>query len=173
MRLFLGELGWRELRARRGKAKLKMLKRLSDRDMDDYHRFLTEAGDSAWVQEVESLLNGAGPSREVIRASDGESWRYRLTVTTHLAEQAAWRTRMKGKSKLRTCRVIKRDLELEPYLEMKVLKSRRSLSKLRSGSNFLRIESGRWIGRVLKSVSAVGVMRLKTKPTSPWTVISS
>ena len=49
----LGELGWWELRARRDKAKLKMLKRLSDRAKDDYCRFLTESKDSAWVQEVE------------------------------------------------------------------------------------------------------------------------
>ena len=82
-----------------------------------------------------------------MRASDVESWRYMLTVKTHLAEQSYWRSRMKRKAKLRTYRIIKRDLELEPYLEMKDLKSRRTLSLLRSGSNFLRIESGRWTGQ--------------------------
>jgi len=143
----LGELGWWELRARRDKAKLKMLKRLSDRAKDDYCRFLTESKDSAWVQEVESLLADTGFSREVMRASDVESWRKMLTVKTHLAEQSDWRSRMKRKAKLRTYRIIKRDLELEPYLEMKDLKSRRTLSLLRSGSNFLRIESGRWTGQ--------------------------
>ena len=51
---------------------------------------------------------------------------------------------MEQKSKLRTYRTFKTKLKLEKYLNVGNLKGRKLLTSLRSGSNMLEIEKGRW-----------------------------
>ena len=51
------------------------------------------------------------------------------------------------KPKLRTYAKIKSKLKLEPYLAHEDGKGRRMLARLRSGTNCLRIETGRYEGR--------------------------
>ena len=51
---------------------------------------------------------------------------------------------MDSKSKLRTYRVIKSELEREKYLEEGTAQQRRVMVMLRGGTNDLRIETGRY-----------------------------
>ena len=50
---------------------------------------------------------------------------------------------MKEKPKLRTYRKFKKDLTFEKYLENKDIQGRKLMAKLRSGTNNIRIETGR------------------------------
>ena len=59
-------------------------------------------------------------------------------------EEQRWRTRMEKKPKLRTYRTFKTKLKLEKYLDVSNVKGRKLLTSLRSGSNTLEIEKGRW-----------------------------
>ena len=52
--------------------------------------------------------------------------------------------RMEKKPKLRTYRTFKTKLKLEKYLDVSNVKGRKLLTSLRSGSNTLEIEKGRW-----------------------------
>ena len=60
-------------------------------------------------------------------------------------EENEWKKAMEKKPKLRTYRTIKENLKLEDYLKVNTNpKSRQTLTNLRTGSNNLRIETGRW-----------------------------
>merc|ERR1712228_1027268 len=54
--------------------------------------------------------------------------------------------KMKHKPKLRTYRKVKDKLEVEGYLRNKDAEGRRMLARIRSGTNKLRIETGRHLG---------------------------
>ena len=55
---------------------------------------------------------------------------------------------MGRKSKLRTYRTVKDKLVFEPYLNFDSRHARILLTRLRSGTNSLRIERGRWCNKV-------------------------
>jgi len=57
---------------------------------------------------------------------------------------------LEKKVKLRTYKRIKRKLRFAPYLNFKSRQCRRFLTQLRSGSNFLRIEKGRYQGEEIE-----------------------
>jgi hypothetical protein len=60
-------------------------------------------------------------------------------------EKKEWIEEMEKKPKLRTYRTFKSILELEPYLVSEDnIAGRKLLTALRSGTNSLRIETGRW-----------------------------
>ena len=67
-----------------------------------------------------------------------------MTNMTHAAEEKRWRDAMGRKSKLRTYRTVKNKLVFEPYLNFISRRTRILLTRLRSGTNFLRIEKGRY-----------------------------
>src|SRR5690606_26494961 len=71
--------------------------------------------------------------------------RWRDTVTGRVQNhvESQWRENMKRKGKLRTYVTIKDKLQLEPYLHFKNRLARSSLARLREGTSFLRIETGR------------------------------
>ena len=64
-------------------------------------------------------------------------------------EQRNWRLRLFQKAKLRLYRTLKSDLKIEEYLfAIPDQKYRRELTKLRSGTHDLRLETGRWSGEI-------------------------
>ena len=72
-------------------------------------------------------------------------WTKKLITQVQKIEERTWRNAMVGKSKLRTYRTIKTRLRLEPYL----LTEKENvgsfwLTRIRSGTSTLRIETGRW-----------------------------
>jgi hypothetical protein len=74
-----------------------------------------------------------------------EYWEAQIYINVYLKEQEEWRKVVGEKEKLRTYKTIKTRLELEPYLLSQTNKTGRYLlTALRSGTNKLRIETGRW-----------------------------
>ena len=63
-------------------------------------------------------------------------------------------TVMDKKPKLRTYVLFKTKLKLENYLSISNIKGRKLMASLRSGTNMLEIETGRW-KRVAKSKDCV------------------
>ena len=71
-------------------------------------------------------------------------WSKRLEENVHKKEELAWKQEMELKPKLRTYRTFKTELRLERYLLSEVNKpARYLLTSLRTGTNQLRIETGR------------------------------
>ena len=71
-------------------------------------------------------------------------WKEQLRKIVHAKEEQTWINLMKLRPKLRTYRIIKDKLELEKYLLSPTNKTGRSLLiGLRTGTNRLRIETGR------------------------------
>jgi len=52
----MGELGWWELKTRRDKLRLKMLKKFSELQEEDYANVLVQDKDSPWRQYTDNLL---------------------------------------------------------------------------------------------------------------------
>ena len=70
-------------------------------------------------------------------------WNRLIKEKIQLREQERWWKEMKEKPKLRTYRLIKTKLTFEDYLRSDDTKGRKLMTRLRSGTNFLRIETGR------------------------------
>ena len=71
-------------------------------------------------------------------------WRVIVGKKMQEKEQEEWRRRMESKSKLRTYRKVKTELETEEYLEEGTAQERRVMVMMRGGTNDLRIETGRY-----------------------------
>ena len=68
-----------------------------------------------------------------------------MTKIIHGYEERHWRERMDKISKLRTYRYIKRNLCFEKYLNTLNCQGRSLMFSIRSGTNKLEIERGRWV----------------------------
>ena len=68
-------------------------------------------------------------------------WRNLVTTKMHAREERRWRQGTQTKAKLRTYKTIKSMLKMAPYLKYK---NRLAPARLRSGTNFLRVETGRY-----------------------------
>ena len=90
------------------------------------------------------MLNRLDINREVAKHLDEKQWRRLVTNSTQAAEEKRWRDAMGRKSKLRTYRTVKDKLRFEPYLNFDSRHARILLTRLRSGTNSLRIERGRY-----------------------------
>lgn len=79
------------------------------------------------------------------------AWRSLIKMRVHTREQAHWRRLVSGHSSLLTYMQIKKELCMESYLtdphggwnDLR-LRGRRFMTRLRTGSNELRINTGRW-----------------------------
>ena len=155
----LGDLGWWELRARRDKARLKLLRRLMEYEEGGHVRNLLNGDDSDWLHYTDNVLSRLGINREIAKYLDEKQWRTLVTNKTQAAEEKRWRDSMERKSKLRTYRSVKDKLTFESYLNFDSRRARTLLTRLRSGTNFLRIETGRYENEEF----AIGAMRWKTR----------
>ena len=70
-------------------------------------------------------------------------WR-NLSAANTCEEEKRWRKGVQTKVKLRNYRTIKSKLKMEPYLKYKNRLARYLTTRLRSGTNFLRVEAGRY-----------------------------
>ena len=68
----------------------------------------------------------------------------RIEREDNAREEKEWLARMQTKPKLRTYRTIKHKLEFEPYLNHDNTYARETMTRLRGGTNELRIETGRY-----------------------------
>merc|ERR1711954_490534 len=95
---------------------------------------------------IEVLLQDLGlqefwVSQEI--AMEIKEWELLVRSKIHEREQKLWWQGVQESKKLRTYRLVKNELKLEGYLEKKDEKGRREMARMRSGTNVLRIETGR------------------------------
>lgn len=155
----LGELGFWRLKARRDFARLRfwgflttldssrLLKRIYlARKIDD-----EEGKPSEWCRYTRNLLKQLGLYeywRTQSLSGSLEQWKEKLRRVIHSREEKLWRKRILKKPKLRLYRTFKFKLRLEDYLITNPvpLLGRCIFTSLRSGTNQLRIETGRHCG---------------------------
>jgi len=102
---------------------------------------------SNWCHYTKQLLGSLGLMEywnQEIPFPGKEGWNKIVAGKIDQREQARWEKEILSKPKLRTYTKIKTKLKLEPYLLHGSSPARSILFSLRSGSNRLRIETGRW-----------------------------
>src|SRR6185369_13439873 len=75
---------------------------------------------------------------------DEKAWDKELREKIHMREGREWLERMQTKPKLRTYITLKHELKFEPYLKHDDAQARQVMTRLRGGTNELRIETGRY-----------------------------
>ena len=152
----LGELGWWSLKARRDLLRLKfwgkIVSRMSSSRLVKHvyveSRKRYEAGKSSkWCKYTHELLKELGMNdvwQQGTITCNMATWDKELREKIHAREEKEWLARMQTKPKLRTYRTIKHKLEFEPYLNHDNTYARETMTRLRGGTNELRIETGRY-----------------------------
>src|SRR3569833_4116701 len=93
-------------------------------------------------------LDGKGNRRANSAVEHKRFWRKFGSKIIHDHEEKSWKERMLDHKKLEIYSLYKTKLRLEKYLSTPTdYKGRVLLTSLRSGSNKLQIERGRWIGQ--------------------------
>ena len=150
----LGELGWWPMKARRDMLRLRYWRKIILMNNERlpkrvYDWELKRKTRNCWTAYTKKILIELG-LREAWEKQEAkenkEEWNRLIFDRIQDREQKNWRKRMTEKPKLRTYRKVKRKLEIEEYLKSQDKKGRRALAKLRSGTNCLRIETGRHVG---------------------------
>ena len=118
------------------------------------------------------MLNRLDINREVARYLDDKQWRGLVTSRTQAAEEKRWRDAMGRKSKLRTYRTVKDKLVFEPYLNFDSRRTRILLTRLRSGTNFLRIEKGRYENEAIEDRVCYWCDKVEDERHFLWNAIS-
>jgi hypothetical protein len=77
-------------------------------------------------------------------AYDEKAWDKKLREKIHEREEKEWLERMQTKPKLRTYITLKHKLTFEQYLTHDDTKAREVMTRVRGGTNELRIETGRY-----------------------------
>jgi hypothetical protein len=167
----IGEMGWWKLRTRRDFMKLKYWikillmddSRLVKRVYRASKKAYMDQGTRNWCQVIHKLVikykledlwkdeSAVLRPAELEDAPDRNTPRIRrhwfrwIYKRMHEVEQEEWLKEINSKAKLRTYRTFKTKLELEPYLLSENNKpGRYLLTSIRTGTNKLRIETGRW-----------------------------
>ncbi len=73
-----------------------------------------------------------------------KGWNSAVWKAINSKEEQEWKERTMKKPKLRTCRLLKKELCFEAYLTDEDRKARAVMTRLRGGTNELRIEIGRY-----------------------------
>ena len=147
----LGEMGWWKMKARRDMLRLRYwwkLIRMSRKRLPRKIYDWEMRGDSKkiWTTYTRKLLKEIGLEdywiRQKIDLKQNE-WNSLVEEKIQTNEQRTWRKEMSERPKLRTYRKFKEELVFEEYLENEDIQGRKLMAKLRSGTNCLRIETGR------------------------------
>jgi len=161
----MGDLGWWRLRARRDQRRLLYWGDLVRMPADRFTKMVYLERRKEY--EKRSSLNNAKSPRlirnwchvtkqllreldllefwnEESRVPEKIKWRKVVISKIALREQNLWLAEVLTKPKLRTYRLLKDKLRFEPYLLHGSSLARSVMFSLRSGSNRLRIETGRW-----------------------------
>merc|ERR1711920_90184 len=83
--------------------------------------------------------------KQEVKESERE-WNVILETKVHEREEREWRKKVETMDKLRTYRTIKTELNSEEYLKIDDEEGRKQMARIRSGTNDLRIETGRHEG---------------------------
>lgn len=160
----LGELGWWRLQTRRDYCKLKYWIKILMMDNTRLIRNIYNTskqrywidGTSNWCRSIHilakkyNLLNLWNDESRIYQYQGDtlqlrQKWTNIIFEKIRTVEQEHWLRAINRKPKLRTYRTFKFKLELETYLLSEQRKAARYLlTSIRSGTNKLRIETGRW-----------------------------
>jgi len=103
---------------------------------------------SKWCQNIHQLLTDIDMEdtwkKNTLTQKEARNWRYTIKEKIQEREEKQWKERMQQKPKLRTYRQLKTTLHFEHYLKMRDREARTVMTRLRGGTNELRIETGRW-----------------------------
>jgi hypothetical protein len=83
-------------------------------------------------------------TQNTMTRAEGYKWRYIIKEKIKEREEKEWLARMQQKPKLRTYQQLKTKLQFEHYLSMRDTEAREVMTRLRGGTNELRIEKGRY-----------------------------
>ncbi len=99
-----------------------------------------------WKDETKVFnLDGKGNGEAKSPTDHKTFWKRYIKKIIYNYEEKQWRTGMEKKSKLRTLRRFKTSLSISPYLlTTGSYRGKMLMTTLRSGTNALRIETGRW-----------------------------
>lgn len=156
-----GELGWWRMRGRRDEARLRYWARLVRMQQDRIPSIVyreskgrldrEQRNDStitdSWCIYTKSLLTELGLQERWANEQVGskEEWNELVRDRIHNREELLWLTDIDRKPKLRTYKHLKKELKLEDYLlDHRERYGRYETTKLRGGTNRLRIEQGRY-----------------------------
>ena len=153
--MVLGDLGWKELRNRRTILRLRYWKkilgmgdeRLTKRAYEEDRRRLWQVG--SWSKGTKAILEDLGLGEAWEKQDTGGTWaEWAETVEKAMGEKEAksWNKGCEEKTKLEGYRSVKKEKGKEKYLEVKDKMGRCLMARLRAGTNWLRIEQGRWVG---------------------------
>jgi hypothetical protein len=160
----LGELGWWTLKGRRDFLTLNYWGKIvggmspsrlvyhvyhtSRSRYDTNHNNNNNHSTNRWCYNIHTLLKEIGMeetwNNNILTQSEAKQWRSTVKEKIKEREQAQWRERMQHKPKLRTYRQLKTQLRFEQYLMTKDREEREAMTRLRGGTNELRIETGRY-----------------------------
>jgi hypothetical protein len=158
-----GELGWWTMKARRHEIQLRFLHRLLHMSDDRITKqiFLQSkqlakqsvidkrmkySSNDLWYEKVKMIMNQYKIREEEMYLSN---WKQIIKQKIHIHEEKQWLMNLNDekqyRSKMNIYRTIKCKLEYEKYLKDERNKHGTNiLSRLRSGSHFLRVETGRY-----------------------------
>ena len=147
-----GELGWWTMKARRDMLRLRYWWKILNMGRERLTRRVYEwdlrcSGEKRWTAQTRKLLIELGLGREWERQEvngSREEWGVILNQKIQEREQQKWWRSVTLRLKLRTYRKVKKYLRFEEYLKSQDEKGRRAMARLRSGTNELRIETGRY-----------------------------
>ena len=80
-----------------------------------------------------------------LERSEAKQWRSTIKTKTREREEMQWKERMQQKPKLRTYIQLKTELRFEAHLKTRGREAREVMTRLRGGTNELRIETGRYL----------------------------
>ena len=84
-------------------------------------------------------------NKNTLTREEAKNWRHTVKEKITEREETQWKHRMQHKPKLRTYRQLKTKLQFEhTYLTMRDREAREVMTRLRGGTNELRIETGRY-----------------------------
>ena len=143
----LGELGWWTLKGRRDFLILNYWGKIVG-EMSP-HRLVYHVYTHKWCSNVHSLLKSIGMEEiwkaNTLTQSEAKQWRSRIKERIREREETQWKESMQTKPKLRTYRQLKTKLQFErTYLTTRDREAREVMTRLRGGTNELRIETGRY-----------------------------
>jgi hypothetical protein len=154
----LGELGWWTLKGRRDLLRLKFWGKVVGgmsahrllKQIYSHSRTRYDQGErSGWCKYTHALLTQLGMEKVWLSGelSDEEAKKWGREVQEKIGarEENEWKERMNTKPKLRTYRTLKQKLTFEEqYLSHPDRQAREVMTRLRGGTNELRIETGRY-----------------------------
>jgi len=161
-----GELGWERQKARRDELRLRYWAKLIRMQDDRIAKIIYKASrdrlereenehvplTKTWCKYTRDLLKKLRLEEEWRREAVGSEaeWNELIRKRIHMREEVKWRAKCLKRPKLRTYCKLKKDLEVEPYLEVYHRVGIPELVKIRGGTNRLRIEQGRYVKESLE-----------------------